>query len=118
MEEDYGKRKTFYVLSKIRELTRIAQLKENLRETETRAEKWLELIEQTFNLATYARKAFLMAEGKAGLEPTKIPINKAKTEALTSGFCTLAPAVGLEPTTLRLTAACSTIELRRNLFLI
>lgn len=28
-------------------------------------------------------------------------------------FC-LAPRVGLEPTTLRLTAACSTIELSRN----
>ncbi len=27
----------------------------------------------------------------------------------------LAPPVGLEPTTLRLTAACSTIELRRNI---
>ena len=26
-----------------------------------------------------------------------------------------APAVGFEPTTLRLTAACSTVELRRNL---
>ncbi len=110
--------------------THITQLKGKLRETETRAEQWLELTEKTFNFATYARKAFLMAEGKAGLElkkeilmtlgktpiikdeklviepnewfvpikndypaleaeylrlePTKMPINKAKTEALTS----------------------------------
>ncbi len=50
---------------------KIAQFKENLRETETRAEKWLELTEKTFTFATYARKAFLMAEGKAGLELKK-----------------------------------------------
>jgi len=112
--------------------SKIVQMKENLRETETRAEKWLELTEKTFNFATYARTAFLKANemGKAGLElkkeilmalgktPTiinkkliiepndwlipikngylalekkylgleldKMPMNKAKTEALTS----------------------------------
>ena len=106
--------------------TKIAQLKENLRQTETRAEQWLELTEKTFNFATYARKAFmtgglelkkeiLLALGKTPivkdkklyiepnewlqpikngypaleaeylrLEPAKMPINKAKTEALTS----------------------------------
>ena len=48
-----------------------SQLKENLRETETRADKWLELTEKTFNFATYARKAFITAEGKAGLELKK-----------------------------------------------
>lgn len=112
--------------------TKIAQMKENLRHTETRAEKWLELTEKTFAYATYARAAFLkandmgktglerkkeilMAIGKTpiirdekltiepnewfvpiengypelekkyiGLEPTKLPLNKAKTEALTS----------------------------------
>jgi len=37
----------------------ISQLKGKLRETETRAEKWLELTEKTFNFATYARKSFL-----------------------------------------------------------
>ncbi len=111
---------------------KIAQSKENLRETETRAEKWLELTEKTFAFATYARVAFLRANkmGKAGLElkkeillalgkvpmitnqklfiepnewfaeigndypvlekkylrlePTKMPMNKAKTEALAS----------------------------------
>ncbi len=110
--------------------SKITQIKENLQQTETRAEKWLELTEKTFKFATYARKAFLMAEGKTGLElkkeilmalgknpiikdkklfiepnewlqpigngypalekeylrlePTKMPMNKAKTEALTS----------------------------------
>jgi len=112
--------------------SKIAQMKENLRETETRAEKWLELTEKTFAFATYARVAFLRANkmGKVGLElkkeillalgktpiikdqklaiepnewfaeiqngypalekkylrlePTKMPMNKAKTEALAS----------------------------------
>ena len=106
--------------------SKIAQMKENLRGTEARADKWLELTEKTFNFATYARKEFLMgglelkkeilmALGKTPmikdkkltsepnewlqligngypalekeylrLEPTKIPMNKAKTEVLTS----------------------------------
>lgn len=51
--------------------SKITQLKEHLRETETRAERWLELTEKTFNFATYARKAFLMAKGKEGLELKK-----------------------------------------------
>ncbi|MCL4390233.1 recombinase family protein [Patescibacteria group bacterium] len=109
------------------ELTaKIAQLKSKLRETEARAERWLELSERTFSFATYARKAFItgglelkkeillglgqspkIKDGKLviepnewfqpikndypklekeylGLEPTKLPLNKAKTEALTS----------------------------------
>ncbi len=37
---------------------KIAKLKNNLRETESRAERWIELTEQTFHFATYARKAF------------------------------------------------------------
>lgn len=65
---------------------KISKLKENLRGTETRADKWLELTEKTFSFATYARKAFLLAEGKAGLELKKeillalgkIPIIKNK----------------------------------------
>ncbi|MDD5688936.1 MAG: recombinase family protein [Caldisericia bacterium] len=105
---------------------KISQLKGKLRETEARAERWLELTERTFNFATYARKAFfedglelkkeiLMALGKSPiikdgkltieanewfqpigndypalekeylrLEPIKMPLNKAKTEALAS----------------------------------
>lgn len=50
---------------------KISQLKENLRETETRAEQWLELTEKTFNFATYARNAFITAKGKEGLERKK-----------------------------------------------
>lgn len=50
---------------------KIAELKENLRQTETRADKWLELTERAFNFVTYARKAFLMAKGKGGLELKK-----------------------------------------------
>lgn len=50
---------------------KITQLKEQLRETETRAEKWLELTEKTFAFATYARKAFITAKGKEGLELKK-----------------------------------------------
>ena len=42
-----------------------------MRETENRAEKWLELTEKTFSFATYARKAFLAAKGKEGLELKK-----------------------------------------------
>ena len=106
--------------------SKINQLKEKLRETESRAEKWLELTEKTFHFATYARKAFLdgklelkkeilMSLGKTvtiennkltieanewfqpikngysilekeylRLEPMKMPLNKAKTEALAS----------------------------------
>ncbi len=105
---------------------KIKRLKENLRETETRADKWIELTEKTFHFATYARKAFVTGElelkkeilislGKTikikdnkliiepnewfaeirnayspleeeylRLEPTKIDLNKAKTEALAS----------------------------------
>ncbi|MDP3296847.1 MAG: recombinase family protein [Thermodesulfovibrionia bacterium] len=51
--------------------SKIAQMKENLRETETRADKWLELTEKTFSFATYARKAFITAKGKTGLELKK-----------------------------------------------
>ncbi len=44
--------------------SKISQFKENLRETETRAERWLELTEKTFNFATYARNAFITAKEK------------------------------------------------------
>ena len=39
--------------------TSIMKLKEKLRETENRAERWIELTEKTFHFATYARKAFV-----------------------------------------------------------
>lgn len=42
--------------------TKIEKLRNNLRETESRADKWVELTERTFNFATYARKAFITAD--------------------------------------------------------
>jgi site-specific DNA recombinase len=48
-------------------LSAITRLKNQLRETENRAEKWLALTEDTFLFATYARKAFI----KGGLELKK-----------------------------------------------
>ena len=38
---------------------KIIKLKDELRGTEDRAEKWLELTEKTFNFATYARRSFV-----------------------------------------------------------
>ena len=71
---------------------KISQFKENLRETETRADKWLELTEKTFNFATYARKAFLMAEGKQGLELKKeILLALGKTPIISDGKLIIEP---------------------------
>ncbi len=52
---------------------KIAEMKDSLRHTETRAEEWLELTEKTFAFATYARASFLRANktGKEGLELKK-----------------------------------------------
>ena len=47
--------------------SKITEMKEKLRHTESRAERWLELTEKTFNFATYARSAFL----NGGLELKK-----------------------------------------------
>ncbi len=74
--------------------TKIAQSKDNLRNTETRAEKWLELTEKTFNFATYARTAFLKANemGKAGLELKKeILLAIGKTPIMRDGKLTIEP---------------------------
>ena len=42
----------------------------------------------------------------------------AKTRRKTAGLNVLAPQVGFEPTTYRLTAGCSTLELLRNIILL
>jgi DNA invertase Pin-like site-specific DNA recombinase len=62
-----------FVKEKTELQSKIEKMKENLRHTETRAEKWLELTEKTFTFATYARAAFLRAGtlGKSGLELKK-----------------------------------------------
>ena len=52
-DEDFAKERTALK-------DKIARLKNQLRETEDRAEKWLELTEKTFRFATYARKAFMV----------------------------------------------------------
>ena len=41
---------------------KIAKLKEKIQGTESRAEKWLELSEKTFNFACYARKEFILGD--------------------------------------------------------
>jgi site-specific DNA recombinase len=105
---------------------KIVRLKDQLRDTEKRAENWLELSERTFNFALYARKAFVMGDMTAkreilralgenpllndqklsvyayewlqriengypelkaefeALEPTKMPMDTARSEALAS----------------------------------
>lgn len=42
--------------------SKISRLKERLRETEARAEGWLELTEKAFGFARYTRKAFLAGD--------------------------------------------------------
>lgn len=42
--------------------TEISKLREQLKNTESRADKWLELTERTFNYATYARVAFMKGD--------------------------------------------------------
>ena len=77
---------------------KITQLKQNLRETETRAEKWLELTEKTFNFATYARKAFINAKGKGGLELKKeILMALGKTPTINGGKLFIEPNEWLAP---------------------
>jgi len=71
---------------------KITKLKEALREVEARADEWLELTEKTFNFATYARKAFLMAEGKEGLELKKeILMALGKTPIIIDGELIIEP---------------------------
>jgi site-specific DNA recombinase len=68
---------------------KINTLKENLRSTESRAEKWLELTEKTFHFATYARDKFITGDLQVkreifnslglnfSLKDKKVHINKA-----------------------------------------
>ncbi len=50
---------------------KLLRTRDNIKSTETRADKWLELTEKTFNFATYARTKFITAKGKEGLELKK-----------------------------------------------
>lgn len=71
---------------------KILKCKESLRQTETRAEKWLELTEKTFSFATYARKAFISAKGEKGLELKKeILLSLGKTPIIKDEILTIEP---------------------------
>lgn len=76
----------------------IDKLKGGLRETENRAEKWLELTEKTFTFATYARKAFLTAKGDKGLElKREILLALGKSPIIRDGKLTIEPNEWLVP---------------------
>ena len=47
-----------FLKEKIELTTKLTQLKGHLRETEGRAERWIELTERLFNFALYAHKTF------------------------------------------------------------
>ena len=67
---------------------KIAQMQTKLRETETRAERWLVLTEETFSFATYARKAFITG----GLELKKeILLALGKAPIIQNGTLTIEP---------------------------
>ena len=71
---------------------KISSMKIDLRETEERADKWIELTERTFGFATYARKRFIMAEGKEGLELKKeILLALGKTPLMLNNKLTIEP---------------------------
>ena len=82
-------------LKEKRELqSKISQLKEKINETESRAEKWRELTEKTFNFVTYARKKFL----SGGLEPKKeILMALGKNRTIKEGKLIIEPFPWLEP---------------------
>ena len=76
----------------------IAQMKGKVGETEARAEQWLELTEKTFCFATYARKAFITAKGKEGLELKKeILLALGKTPIMQDKKLTIEPNEWLVP---------------------
>ena len=75
-------------------LNKITSMKGQLRGTEARAEKWLELTEKTFRFATYARKAFITG----GLELKKeILLGLGATPIITDGALSIEPFDWLVP---------------------
>lgn len=75
-------------------VTSVARVKNHLRETESRAEKWLELTEETFLFATYARNAFV----NGGLELKKeILLGLGETPIIQSGKLIITPHEWLVP---------------------
>ena len=77
---------------------KITKLKEQLTQTESRADKWLELTEKTFAFATYARQKFIGAEGEKGLELKKeILMTLGKTPTVQRGKLVIEPNEWLVP---------------------
>ena len=77
---------------------KITKLKEQLTQTESRADKWLELTEKTFALATYARQKFIDAKGEKGLELKKeILMALGKTPIIQRGKLVIEPNDWLVP---------------------
>ena len=61
-------------------------------------ERWLKLTEQTFNFATYARKAFIAAKGQEGLELKKeILLSLGQTPTIKDGKLIIEPNTWLVP---------------------
>ena len=72
----------------------IMQMRDAVRETESRADRWLELTEKTFQFAAYARKAFI----KGGLELKKeILLALGKTPIIQGGKLLIEPNEWLVP---------------------
>lgn len=84
----------FYVRESNQLQAKINSLKDKLRETESRAERWLELTEKVFTFATYARKEFLVG----GLERKKeILLALGQTPIIHNGKLTIKPNEWLVP---------------------
>lgn len=74
--------------------SKIGILKQKLNETESRAERWLELTEKTFNFATYARQRFLTG----GLELKKeILMTLGQNPVIREGKLVIEPNEWLQP---------------------
>ncbi len=77
---------------------KITKLKEQLGQTESRADKWLELTEKIFAFATYARQKFITAEGEKGLELKKeILMTLGQTPLIQRGKLVIEPNDWLVP---------------------
>lgn len=74
--------------------TIITQLKSKLRETEARAERWLELTEKTFKFASYARKDFLVGSIEKKKE---IAISLGQKASIKDGKLTIVPNEWFQP---------------------
>ncbi len=65
-------------------------------------------------LAVYTIAPFLLKVTRMGFEPMIFSVKGKRLNRLSNGRKLFAPQVGIEPTTPRLTVACSTAELLRN----